>query len=75
MRRVAAALMGAGVVLWLLGIAAWIMGVWATLPPDAARVLVLTLAGLGGGVLLVSGALVARAARRGESSSRSRVST
>jgi hypothetical protein len=40
------------------------MGVWITLPPDTVRVMMLTLAGLGGGVLLVTGAVVARATRR-----------
>lgn len=64
MRRVAAALVGAGIVVWVLGVAAWAGGVWVTLPPDAVRTLVLALAAVAGGVLLVAGAAVGRAARR-----------
>jgi membrane protein implicated in regulation of membrane protease activity len=64
MRRIASALICAGVLLWVLGVAAWIIGVWITLPPDTVRVMMLTLAGLAGGVLLVTGAVVARATRR-----------
>ena len=64
MRRVAATLIGAGVVFWVLGVIAWVAGVWVTLPPDAVRVLVLTLAALAGGVLLAAGAAVGRAAQR-----------
>jgi hypothetical protein len=64
MSRIATALICVGALLWILGAAAWIAGVWITLPPNAVRVLALTLSGLAGGVLLVSGAVFARLARR-----------
>ncbi len=65
MRGLAVVLTAAGAVIWLLGVVAWSVGVWATLPPDAVRALVLALALLAGGVLLIAGAVVGRAARRG----------
>jgi hypothetical protein len=40
------------------------VGVWVTLPPATVRVLVLSLATLSGGVLVVAGASLGRAARR-----------
>ncbi|HKW46071.1 MAG TPA: hypothetical protein VJN70_01445 [Gemmatimonadaceae bacterium] len=64
MRRFATLLLGAGVVIWLLGLIAWVLGVWVTVPPATTRVLVLTLATLSGGVLVAVGASLGRAARR-----------
>lgn len=64
MRRIAAVLSIAGLVIWVLGVVAWSLGVWVTLPPDVARVLVLGLAALSGGVLVACGALVGRASSR-----------
>lgn len=57
-------LMLAGTALWVLGFCAWISGVWITLSPAAAKVYVLTLAAITGGVLLAAGAIVSRAYRR-----------
>lgn len=54
----------AGAALWLLGVCAWLSGVWITLSPAAAKVYVLTLAAITGGVLLAAGAAVSRAYRR-----------
>jgi membrane protein implicated in regulation of membrane protease activity len=65
MRRLAALLLGAGVAIWLLGLIAWVFGVWVTLPPAATRVLVLALAALSGGVLVAAGASLGRTSRRG----------
>ena len=64
MRRIATLLLVAGVAVWLLGLTAWVLGVWVTLPPEARRVLVLALAALSGGVLVAAGASLGRAARR-----------
>lgn len=64
MRRLATLLLGAGAAIWILGLVAWVLGVWVTLPPATARVLVLALATLSGGVLIVAGAFLGRAARR-----------
>ena len=64
MRRLATLLLAAGVAIWLFGLIAWVLGVWVTLPPATARVLVLALATLSGGVLVAAGASLGRAARR-----------
>jgi putative copper export protein len=64
MRRLAFWLRAGGLAIWVMGVLAWMVGVWVTLPPDAVRPLVLTLAALCGGVLLATGAAVGRAAMR-----------
>lgn len=64
MKRLGMLLMLAGTALWVLGFCAWISGVWITLSPAAAKVYVLTLAAITGGVLLAAGAIVSRAYRR-----------
>lgn len=64
MKRIGMLLMLAGTALWVLGFCAWISGVWITLSPAAAKVYVLTLAAITGGVLLAAGAVVSRAYRR-----------
>ena len=64
MKRIGTLLMLAGTALWVLGFCAWISGVWITLSPAAARVYVLTLLTITGGVLLAAGAVVSRAYRR-----------
>ena len=66
MKRIGTLLMLAGVALWVLGFCAWISGVWITLSPAAAKVYVLALATITGGVLLAAGAVVTRAYRREE---------
>jgi hypothetical protein len=48
MRRLALLLIAAGSAVWLAGIAAWVLGVWAPLPPAAVEALALSLAALGG---------------------------
>ena len=63
MRRLGAVLAWTGVAVWSTGIVAWLFGVWTTLPPDTVRVIVLALAALTGGLLLVAGATVSRAAK------------
>jgi hypothetical protein len=63
-KRLGMLLMLAGTALWVLGFCAWISGVWITLSPAAAKVYVLTLAAITGGVLLAAGAVVSRAYRR-----------
>jgi membrane protein implicated in regulation of membrane protease activity len=62
MRKLATLLGIAGVGIWALGVAAWVSGVWVTLPPDQVKVLVLTVATLSGAVLLAAAAIVGRAA-------------
>ena len=64
MRRIGTLLMLAGIALWLLGFCAWISGVWISLSPAAAKVYMLALLTLTGGVLLGAGAVVSRAYRR-----------
>ena len=64
MKRIGTLLMLAGTGIWVLGFCAWISGVWITLSPTAAKVYVLTLAAITGGVLLAAGAAVSRAYRR-----------
>jgi hypothetical protein len=64
MRRLGAALVAGGAVVWTTGVVAWMSGVWVTLPPDAVRVLVLGLVGVSGGSLVVAGALIGRSRRR-----------
>ena len=63
MRRFGIALISAGAVVWTAGAVAWISGVWVTLPPDAVRLLVLSLAGATGGLLVGTGALLGRTSR------------
>lgn len=64
MKRIGTVLMFAGVGVWLLAFCAWISGVWVTLSPAAAKVYLLTLMTLSGGVLLGAGAAVNRVYRR-----------
>jgi hypothetical protein len=73
MRRLAIWLSMAGVAIWAGGLVAWMMGVWVTLPPAAVRPLVLGLAGIVGGVLLMTGAAVGRTATREAARSEPRV--
>jgi hypothetical protein len=63
MRKLGAVAAATGAAIWIGGAVAWMMGVWVTLPPDTVRVLVLALAAVTGGLLLASGAMIARAAR------------
>jgi hypothetical protein len=63
-KRIGTLLMLAGTALWLLGFCAWISGVWISLSPAAAKVYMLALLTLTGGVLLGAGAVVSRAYRR-----------
>jgi hypothetical protein len=63
MRRLGGLLAWMGVAVWGAGILAWLFGVWTTLPPDTVRVIVLALAALTGGLMLVAGATVSRAAK------------
>lgn len=70
MKRIGTLLMLAGTALWLLGFCAWISGVWISLSPAAAKVYMLMLLTLTGGVLLAAGAVVSRAYRRDRSRER-----
>jgi hypothetical protein len=70
MRRLAIWLSTAGAIIWVVGVIAWMSGVWVTLPPDAVRPLVLTLFAVVGGLLLAVGAAVGRTAARSESRAR-----
>jgi hypothetical protein len=63
MRRLGAALIAIGAVVWTVGVGAWISGVWVTLPPDAVRVLVLGLIAVSGGSLVTAGAMIRRGRR------------
>jgi hypothetical protein len=63
-KRIGTLLMLAGTALWVLGFCAWISGVWISLSPAAAKVYMLALVTITGGVLLVAGAAVSRAYRR-----------
>jgi hypothetical protein len=63
MKRLGAALIVGGAVVWITGVVAWVSGVWITLPPDAVRVLVLSLVAVSGGSLVLAGALIARSRR------------
>jgi hypothetical protein len=54
----------AGAALWLLGVCAWISGVWVSLSPAAAKVYLLALAGFTGALLLAAGAAISRLQRR-----------
>jgi hypothetical protein len=65
MKHLGIALIAAGAVIWTAGAAAWMSGVWVTLPPDTVRILVLSLAGVTGGLLLGAGALIGRTGRKG----------
>lgn len=67
MRKLAALIGIAGVGVWTLGIVAWISGVWVTMPPGRVKVLVLTTAVLSGAALVVTAAVIGRAATRVES--------
>ncbi|HKR08704.1 MAG TPA: hypothetical protein VJS39_05900 [Gemmatimonadaceae bacterium] len=62
MRKLAALIGIAGVGVWTLGIVAWVSGVWVTMPPDQVKVFVLTAAALSGAALVVTAAVVGRAA-------------
>jgi hypothetical protein len=61
MRRLGPTLIAAGAVVWTAGVAAWVSGVWVTLPPDTVRVLVLGLAASTGAALVGAGAVISRA--------------
>ena len=63
MRRLGPTLIAAGAVVWTAGVAAWVSGVWVTLPPDTVRVLVLSLAAATGTALVGAGAVIGRAWR------------
>jgi hypothetical protein len=63
MKRLGNALIAGGAAVWTVGVVAWISGVWVTLPPDAVRVLVLSLVAVSGGSLVAAGALVGRSHR------------
>jgi hypothetical protein len=63
MGRLGAVLTAAGIAVWGIGVVAWVLGVWVTMPPDTVRVLVLALAVLTGGLLLAAGAMVGRDAK------------
>jgi hypothetical protein len=69
MKRLGLALLATGAAVWAAGAVAWISGVWVTLPPDTVRLLVLSLAGVTGGLLVGAGALVGRSARQQDSQS------
>ncbi len=64
MRRLGAALIAGGAVVWTTGVVAWVSGVWVTLPPDTVRVLVLSLLAVSGGSLVTAGALIGRTSLR-----------
>ena len=64
MRYLSRVLVISGIVIWLLAFVAWKLGVWITLPPAVARVLVLSLATLGGAALVTAGTALSRARRR-----------
>lgn len=64
MKRIGTLLMLAGAAIWVLGVVAWLSGVWISLSPAAAKVYVLTLAAITGALLLAAGAFVSRAYRR-----------
>lgn len=64
MKRIGTLLMLGGTALWLLAFCAWISGVWISLSPAAAKLYMLTLLAITGGVLLTAGAFVSRAYRR-----------
>ena len=63
MRRLAQLLLASGVVLLLLGAAAWVSGIWISLSPAAARILVLTFTVIVSEILLAAGAFVGRLSR------------
>jgi hypothetical protein len=71
-KRIGTLLMLAGTALWLIAFWAWISGVWVSLSPAAAKVYMLALLALSGGVLLGAGAVVSRAYRRHAVSDRER---
>ena len=64
MKRIGTLLMLAGAALWVIGFCLWISGVWISLSPAAAKVYLLTLVALTGGLLLAAGAMVSRTSRR-----------
>jgi hypothetical protein len=64
MRFLSRLLVFGGVAIWLFAFVAWKLGVWITLPPAAARVLVLSLGTLGGAALVIAGTALSRAHRR-----------
>ena len=63
MKRLGNVLIAGGAAVWTVGVVAWISGVWITLPPDAVRVLVLSLVAVSGGSLVAAGALIGRSHR------------
>jgi hypothetical protein len=63
MRRLGPTLIALGAGVWVAGVVASVSGVWVTLTPDTARVLVLSLAVVTGGALVGAGALIGRARR------------
>lgn len=63
MRRFGAALIAGGAAVWIVGVVAWVSGVWVTLPPDTVRILVLSLVAVSGGSLVAAGALIGRGRR------------
>jgi hypothetical protein len=69
MKRLGLVLLATGATVWTAGAVAWMSGVWVTLPPDAVRILVLSFAGVTGGLLVGAGALVGRSARQQASQS------
>ena len=64
MKRIGTFLMLAGAALWVLGFLAWMSRVRITIAPTAAKLYLLTLMALSGGLLLTAGAVVNRARRR-----------
>ena len=64
MKRLGAPLIAGGAIVWTLGVAAWVSGVGVSLPPDAVRSLVPSLAAVSGGGLVVAGAFVRRDGQR-----------
>jgi hypothetical protein len=64
MRRLSTFLLYAGTAICLLGAAGYLYGAWANLSAAAVRAIAMTLPFVVGGLLLVIGAMVGRAARR-----------
>jgi hypothetical protein len=64
MRRLSSFLIYAGGAVCLVGAAGYLYGAWANLSASAVRAIAMTLPFVIGGLLLVVGAMVGRAARR-----------
>ena len=60
MHRLSKWLVRAGLVVWGVGAAAAVSGVWVTMPPIVVEWLVLSLAGTSGGLLVAAGVAVGR---------------